>query len=98
MPSDNPEDRKPSMFEQHIQTGIQILIVALLAWFGMSVQSLQVSVAGLKAEQANLSAEISRLRDSSRDSYSGSQARSDLTEIRNELRNLDRRLTTVESR
>ena len=95
--NDEPEKRS-NLFEQHVQTGIQLLIVALLAWFGMSVQSLQVSVAQLRAEQENLSAEISRLRDANRDPYPGSQARTDLNVIRDELRSLDRRMTILESR
>lgn len=89
---------KPSQLENHVQTIMQFIIVGLLAWFGTSVQALQVQVASLKSEQTALASEISRMRDFNNDRYPGSQARTDLSEIRAELRNIDRRLSIIEAK
>ncbi len=87
---------KISRFEQHVQIGLQALIVMLVGWLAFTTNQLQIEVARLTAEQANATAEITLLRGSAGDRYSSSQAREDFTEVRASIKELDARIDALE--
>jgi len=95
--SDEPSvTQAVSRFENHVQTGLQALIVLLVGWLGYTTNNLQVEVAKLRTEQAITSVEIVRLRDSSADRYTSTQAQDEFKSLRQELRDIDKRMTSLE--
>jgi hypothetical protein len=90
-----------SIFERHVQSGLQGLIVVMIIWFGSAVVDAQKSLArmeerfiGLDARMAGLERQITATAD---DRYSGSAARRDQDAITNRLNDHEGRLRALES-
>lgn len=50
-----PEDRRSATaFERHAQTGLTVVLVALLVWVGSTTQTTQIKLAELAIEVKNL--------------------------------------------
>lgn len=50
-----PEDRRSlNSFERHAQTGLTLVLVALLVWVGSTTQTTQIKLAELAVEVNNL--------------------------------------------
>ena len=50
-----PEDRRSATaFERHAQTGLTVVLVALLVWVGSTTQTTQIKLAELAVEVKNL--------------------------------------------
>ncbi|SOC56475.1 hypothetical protein SAMN05421509_10771 [Chromohalobacter canadensis] len=58
---------KPSIFERHLQTGIQLILVALLGWAGLKLVSLGEDNAVLRERLIYQGDQISSLRRDLRD-------------------------------
>lgn len=95
-------DGTRSMFERHLQTAIQILLVALLGWSGLELVNLGKNTAVLQERLTAQGKLINELRGELRDwsglYYRKSDAERDLLTIRRELQRLDERISHIEER
>lgn len=94
------DDVTPSRFERHLQTGIQIILVALLAWAGMELVNLGKSTAVLQERLVYQGRQITDLRAELRDwsevYYRQSDANRDLDAISERISGLDERVAVLE--
>lgn len=65
--SDEEDAVKTSRFERHLQTGIQLILIGLLAWAGMKLVTLGESTAVLRERLIYQGEQISNLRRDLRD-------------------------------
>jgi len=77
----------PSPLERHLQTAIQVVLVALIIWFGQSTLDVKDKVARLEEQIRSLQRDIS---NAAADRYTGSQATRDFDSIGNRLSLLER--------
>ena len=70
-----------SPLERHLQTGIQVILVALLIWSGQAIIE-------LKDKMARVEEKLTSLQASTADRYPKSQAVIELNEIRNKVNDL----------
>lgn len=95
-----PPTRAPTVFERHLQTGIQILLVALLAWAGIELVNLGKSTAVLQERlvyQGQLINDLrSELRDWSGLYYRKSDAEREIGSLKNDVRRLNERVHDLE--
>lgn len=96
------KDGSQTMFERHLQTAIQILLVALLGWSGLELVNLGKNTAVLQERLAYQGQLINELRAELRDwsglYYRKSDAERELGSIRNDLRRLTERVADLEER
>ena len=76
----------PSLMERHIQTGIQIVLVALLIWFGQSIIELKDKMA--RVETQLLSIQTAQAA-SVADRYPRTQASIEIGQLRREIDSLE---------
>ncbi|WP_089684638.1 hypothetical protein [Billgrantia gudaonensis] len=90
------------MFERHLQTGIQILLVALLGWAGLELVNLGKNTAVLQerlAYQGQLIEELRKeLRDWSNLYYRKSDADREIGNLKRDVQRLGERVTDLEER
>lgn len=93
-------DGNPTMFERHLQTGIQILLVALLAWAGLELVNLGKNTAVLQERLAYQGQLINELRGELRDwsnlYYRKSDADREIGALKSDVRRLSERVTQLE--
>ncbi|MCT8467021.1 hypothetical protein KZO85_00320 [Chromohalobacter canadensis] len=94
-------DANRSIFERHLQTGIQLLLVALLGWAGLKLVTLGENTAVLRERLVYQGEQIQSLRRELRDwsdlYYRKSDANREITGIRNSMQDLENRVTDLES-
>lgn len=94
------KDMKPSVFERHMQTGIQLLLVALIIWAGTALVSLGQQSAVLEERITSQAMTLQEMRQELRSwsdtYYRKSDARRDLDDIEGRINNLDSRVTAIE--
>lgn len=95
-----PDHGAPSMFERHLQTAIQLLIVAVLSWSGVELVNLGRTVAVLEERQIHQGRALDELSRDLRE-FSGlyqrkSDADRELTAIKGNLSNLTGRVRQLE--
>ncbi|EWH00558.1 hypothetical protein [Halomonas sp. BC04] len=90
------------MLERHIQTGIQIILVALLAWAGLELVNLGKNTAVLQERLAYQGQLINELRGELRDwsnlYYRKSDADREIGGLKNDVRRLNERVSDLEER
>ena len=95
-------DGTQTMFERHLQTGIQILLVALLAWAGLELVNLGKNTAVLQERLAYQGQLINELRGELRDwsglYYRKSDADREIGGLKNDVRRLNERVSDLEER
>ncbi|MFC7091005.1 hypothetical protein ACFQH5_15750 [Halomonas salifodinae] len=93
---------KPSVFERHVQTGIQILSVALIMWAGTQLWKLGQQSAILEERLTSQGALLNELRAELREwgdlYYRRSDAMRDLDHIETRIDSLDTRVAALEDR
>lgn len=93
---------KPSVFERHLQTGIQILLVTLLAWAGLKLVELGENSARLQERLTYQGEQISFLRRDLREwsnvYYTKTDAEREIGALQSDVRNLNQRVTALEGR
>jgi len=93
---------KPSVFERHMQTGIQILLVALIMWAGTELVKLGQQSMVLEERLTSQGALLNELRAELREwgdlYYRRSDAQRDLDDIENRIDSLDSRVSALEGR
>ncbi|WP_043530456.1 hypothetical protein [Litchfieldella xinjiangensis] len=93
-------DVKPSVFERHLQTGIQVILVALLAWAGLELVNLGKNTAVLQERLMYQGQQIADLRRELRQwneiYYRQADAERDFDDIRKRIEGLDGRVSTLE--
>lgn len=57
------EENTNRLFERHIQTGIQLILIALCSWMALTVQSTAVEMAAVSERVASLQLQIDKLGD-----------------------------------
>ncbi len=91
---------KPSIFERHLQTAIQLTLVALLAWAGLKLVTLGEHTAVLRERLAYQGEQIESLRRDLRDwsdlYYRKSDANREIGTLQEEVRGLRQRVTNLE--
>ncbi|SFU80246.1 hypothetical protein [Halomonas korlensis] len=91
---------KPSVFERHLQTGIQLTLVALLAWAGLKLVTLGEHTAVLRERLVYQGEQIESLRRDLRDwsdlYYRKSDANREISSLKDDVRSLNERVTTLE--
>lgn len=92
---DEKSDVKPSAFERHFQTGIQLLLIALLAWSGAKLVSLGESTAVLRERLIYQGDQIASLRRDIREWSDLYQKKSDASRNMNLI---DNRLDVITDR
>jgi len=98
MPDDSIEMPTPSTLERHVQTLLGIIVVGLISWTGVSLNSMQQNVAGMIVKIEQLQSEVSHLRQLSSDRYTSQQAGNDWGRNRVEMDEIRQRLREVERR
>lgn len=92
----------PSMFERHLQTGIQLLLVGLLGWAGLKLVSLGEDNAALQERLIYQGDQISSLRRDLRDwsnlYYRKSDASRDIGALQEDIRSLKQRVSAIEEK
>lgn len=86
---------KPSVFERHVQTGIQVILVLLLAWAGIKLVTLGENSAVLRERLIYQGEQISQLR---RDLREWSDIYLKRTDAERELQILKSDIDSVRSR
>lgn len=91
---------KPSVFERHIQTGIQVVLVILLTWAGTELVALGKNTAVLQERLVHQGQQLSDMRRELREwsdvYYRQSDAERDLEDIRRRIDILDGRVGALE--
>lgn len=89
-----------SMLERHLQTGIQLLLVALLAWAGLKLVTLGENTAVLRERLVYQGEQIASLRRELRDwsdlYYRKADADRDIGEIQSDILALEARIANLE--
>jgi hypothetical protein len=92
---------KPSAFERHIQTAIQILLVALLLWAGTELVKLGQQSAVLQERLTHQAATLAEMRRELKDwgdtYYRSSDAQRELDGIETRIDELDSRVSALEA-
>ncbi|PAU73271.1 hypothetical protein [Vreelandella alkaliphila] len=100
MPSPPAHERSPTMLERHVQTTIQVILLALLAWAGVELVNLGKSTAVLQERlvyQGQLINEMRReLREWSDLYYRKTDAEREFRTLRTNVSALDQRLQQLE--
>lgn len=95
-------DVKPSVFERHMQTGIQVLLVALIIWAGTELVKLGQQSVVLEERLTTQGLMLNELRQELREwgdtYYRTTDARRELDEIEGRIDNLNSRVSALESR
>lgn len=94
--TDKIEQAPRSGLEKHIQTGIQVLLIAVCGWMATTVQETSIQVAKLSERVAYLQVEVSNLETAASDRYTKTDALEDLSAINDQLRDIRERLRAVE--
>lgn len=81
-------------FEQHLQTIISSLAVAILLWVGVSVNALQQSASAGALDRQYLKEDVLELKNSVKSAYPLSRAHTD----REVVKDIERRLRALEIR
>jgi len=93
---------KPSVFERHLQTAIQLILVALLAWAGLKLVELGENSARLQERLTYQGEQISFLRRDLREwsnlYYTKADAEREIGALQSDVRDLKRRVTALEGR
>lgn len=91
-----------SMFEKHFQTGVQVVMVALLLWAGRELVALGQSSAVLEERLAAQGALLTEMRQEMQEMsdvyYRRTDARRELDAIESRINGLDSRVSDLESR
>ncbi|MBZ5876016.1 hypothetical protein [Chromohalobacter israelensis] len=94
-------DANRSIFERHLQTGIQLLLVALLGWAGLKLVTLGENTAVLRERLVYQGEQIQSLRRELRDwselYYRKSDATREISGIKESMQDLENRVTDLES-
>ncbi|GHE20106.1 hypothetical protein [Halomonas urumqiensis] len=92
---------KPNVFERHLQTGIQLTLVALLAWAGLKLVTLGEHTAVLRERLVYQGEQIESLRRDLRDwsdlYYRKSDANREIGSLQRSVDQLDERVSELES-
>lgn len=95
-------DVKPSVFERHMQTGIQVLLVALIIWAGTELVKLGQQSVVLEERLATQGMTLQEMRHELRSwgdmYYRTADAQRDLNEIEGRINSLDSRVSALEDR
>ncbi|MDR5868088.1 hypothetical protein [Halomonas koreensis] len=98
--SDTASDNR-SMLERHLQTGIQLLLVALLGWAGLELVALGKSTVALQERLTYQGEQITSLRRELRDwselYYRQSDADREIGGLRAAVHDLETRVTNLEN-
>lgn len=101
MPESKDTDER-SAFERHFQTGVQLLVVALLVWAGRELVALGQSSAVLEERLAAQGAMLSEMREEMANMsdvyYRQSDAQRDLNAIERRIEQLRSRVDSLEGR
>ncbi|MBS3668040.1 hypothetical protein ACQKFL_11295 [Vreelandella titanicae] len=93
---------KPSVFERHMQTGIQVLLVALIIWAGTELVKLGQQSVVLEERLTTQGLMLNELRQELREwgdtYYRTTDARRELDEIEGRIDNLNSRVSALETR
>lgn len=91
---------KPSVFERHLQTGIQLILVMLLGWAGLKLVDLGENTAVLQERLVYQGEQISSLRRELREwsnvYYLKADAARELSQIKDNVSDLNRRVSKLE--
>ncbi|MBZ9576720.1 hypothetical protein [Modicisalibacter sp. MOD 31.J] len=91
---------KPNVFERHLQTGIQLILVALLGWAGLKLVSLGEDSAALRERITYQGAQIASLRSDLRDwsnlYYRKADASREIGALQDDVRALKQRVSRLE--
>lgn len=91
---------KPNVFERHLQTGIQLTLVALLAWAGLKLVTLGEHTAVLRERLVYQGEQIESLRRDLRDwsdlYYRKSDASREIGALQARITRLDGRVRQLE--
>ncbi len=87
-----------SVFEKHVQTGIQIVLVALLIWMVGTTQQTSVDVARMTVQIELLQDSVKSLRAHEDEAYTQTDAARDISLIRRDLESLAKRLERLEEK
>lgn len=94
------QDVKPSVFERHMQTGIQVLLVGLIFWAGTELVQVGRQSAVLEERIATQGLTLQQMRQELRgwgDTYYRKvDAQRELDEIENRIDSLDGRVAAIE--
>lgn len=94
------QDVKPSVFERHMQTGIQVLLVALIIWAGAQLVSLGQQSVVLEERLTTQGIMLMEMREELRswgDTYYRTvDAKRELNEIESRIHDLDSRVSAIE--
>ncbi len=98
--SDTASDNRP-MFERHLQTGIQLLLVGLIAWAGLELVALGKSTVALQERLTYQGELINDLRAEIRGwsdlYYRKADAEREIGDIQSDIVTLEARVTDLES-
>lgn len=91
---------KPSVFERHLQTAIQLILVMLLGWAGLKLVDLGENTAVLQERLVYQGQQITSLRRELREwsnvYYLKSDATRELSDIKDSVSDLNRRVSQLE--
>lgn len=91
------EHRPPSNLERHIQTIVQVFLVAVCGWMATTVQDTSIQVAKLTERVTYLQIQVENLEAQTDDRYTKSDALGDLNAVNDQLKDIRERLRSVES-
>jgi hypothetical protein len=89
------EEGKVSLIEQHIGTILQLMVVGLLAWSLMTIQSMSKDMEVLKVKVESMNATMTQ---GTNDRYRGTDAARDFASLRQELQFLEKRINSIEAK
>ncbi|WP_442489392.1 hypothetical protein [Halomonas litopenaei] len=100
-PSTAAASTSRSIFERHLQTGIQLLLVALLGWAGLKLVTLGENTAVLRERLTYQSEQLTGLRRELHEwsdlYYRKRDAARELGEIESDIASLEARVTDLEN-
>lgn len=92
---------KPSRFERHLQTGIQLVLVGLLAWAGIKLVTLGEDNAVLRERITYQGEQITYLRRDIREwsnlYYRKADAKREIGGLQENVQSLNERITALEN-
>lgn len=92
---------KPSVFERHLQTAIQLILVGLLCWAGLKLVSLGEDNATLRERLSYQGDQIVNLRRDLRDwsnlYYPRADAEREIGALRDDMKSLKARVSRMEN-